>query len=549
MTSKINAHLVSEYFAAYGGEIVVVSPGSRNAPLIKAFQAIEHIKCISVVDERSAGFVALGLSISTQKLVGVICTSGTALLNYAPAVAEAYYQGFPLIVMSADRPLDRIDKGDGQAIRQSNVFLNFQKGFLNIDENAGDKPDIHDDIKRVFDLAFESKQGPIHFNLPLSEPLYEDSKEENIIVQNDFPIVAKPITLSNELKNIWKSLDKTMIILGSLPVSKKLESLLNKLSGCVVLYESTSNIELAAGIGSIDRTLSACNELKLEPQLVITIGEQIISKRIKELLKNTSNLQHWHVCEDGKPLDTFASNSESIKMDSTQFVTQILKLEDINPSEYISCWNEGKSKGKQLHDRFLLNVPYSDLQVFDVILNSIPSNFHLQSGNSSVIRYIQLFDYNQWKSCHANRGTSGIDGSTSTAVGFSYGIKEPTVLITGDISFLYDSNGLWNKVIRQDFRIIVINNNGGGIFRIIPGPQTVPNHEEFFETIHDIDISHLAKAYGFEFTQVNNKLDLNDALISFYSASDSPKILEVQTPRKVNDEVLKDYFSYIKNNS
>ena len=172
----------------------------------------------------------------------------------------------------------------------------------------------------------------------------------------------------------------------------------------------------------------------------------------------------------------------------------------------------------------------------------------MQSGNSSVIRYIQLFDYNQWKSCHANRGTSGIEGSTSTAVGFSFAAKEPTLLITGDISFLYDSNGLWNNSIRSDFRIIVINNGGGGIFRFIPGPQTVPNHEEFFETTHNIDLQHIAKAFGFDFGRADNKNELLESLESFFIPSIVPKILEIRTPRKLNSEILKEYFSYIEKN-
>ena len=553
MTSKNNAVLVSDLFAQLGGEFVVISPGSRNAPLIKCFQSFDSIQCVSIVDERSAAFFALGISLATKKPVALVCTSGTALLNYSPAIAEAYYLGVPLIVISADRPGIRIDKGEGQSIRQQNVYQNFQKGFLNIEEEHCFEKEIVEKSKNILLNAISEKHGPVHFNLPFSEPLYEESENNSKFDNVNFDTAIIETNLKLDLVYIerWNKSKRKLVLCGRLEKSNKLNQALielSKNSDIIILFESVSNLDSNCGIGTIDRTLSALSIKDIQPDLVVTLGEHIISKRIKEFLKRIKNLEHWHISDNDELMDTFECKSLSIKTTAELFLENINYQNIQKGSDYSNTWKTNELIGKNLHNEFLLNVPFSDLQVFDIVLNAIPNNFHLQSGNSSVIRYIQLFDYNQWKSCHANRGTSGIEGSTSTAVGFSFAAKEPTLLITGDISFLYDSNGLWNNSIRSDFRIIVINNGGGGIFRFIPGPETVPNHEEFFETTHNIDLQHIAKAFGFDFGRADNKNELIESLESFFIPSIVPKILEIRTPRKLNSEILKEYFSYIEKN-
>ena len=183
--------------------------------------------------------------------------------------------------------------------------------------------------------------------------------------------------------------------------------------------------------------------------------------------------------------------------------------------------------------------------MFNVVLNSIPDNRQLQLANSSVVRYSQLFKINSSLKVFCNRGTSGIDGSTATAIGASLVDKEPTVLITGDISFFYDSNALWNAHIRKDFRIILINNSGGGIFRFIEGPQST-QALDYFETPHELNASHLCTMFGFEYRLAVNVPDLKSELEDFYELSDKPIVLEIKTPRKVNDRILKDYFNDLK---
>jgi 2-succinyl-5-enolpyruvyl-6-hydroxy-3-cyclohexene-1-carboxylate synthase len=195
--------------------------------------------------------------------------------------------------------------------------------------------------------------------------------------------------------------------------------------------------------------------------------------------------------------------------------------------------------------QYLKGIPFSDMLAFHHIMGRIPNNYNLQLGNSSTVRYAQLFDIPPSVTVFCNRGTSGIDGSTSTAVGAAFYAPHPTLLVTGDLSFLYDSNGLWNAYIRPDFRIIIINNGGGGIFRILPGKEETENFETFFETTQQLELGLLAKMYNFEFSKVVEEKALLGALDDFFSTSNSPRILEIVTPRLLNDKVLLSYFDFI----
>lgn len=215
-------------------------------------------------------------------------------------------------------------------------------------------------------------------------------------------------------------------------------------------------------------------------------------------------------------------------------------------SNYFQKWKEVKMLRAKNHSTYLESIPFCDLKVFDILLPSMPSKVNLHLGNSSTVRYAQLFNLDQSIKVYCNRGTSGIDGSTSTAIGGASSSKEQTILITGDLSFLYDSNALWNPYIPKDFRIIIINNAGGGIFRILPGHKNSRNFDTFFETTHELNARSLCEMYGFEYLNVSNESELKKNLSDFYLPADSPKVLEVFTPREINDEVLLKYFDFIK---
>lgn len=549
-TDKQTAILAAKAFKSIGGELVVVSPGSRNAPLIQSFSN-EDLELISIVDERSAGFIALGIAIATRRSVGLCCTSGSALLNYAPALAEAYYLGVPLVVFSADRPEHLIDQGVGQTIRQQNVYQNFQKAFLHLphSDSSDEVEKLLQKIVQTLSFGLEGDKGPVHINFPFDEPLYNKSESETIGLKNIATVKGNlPVNTPKELINEINSEKRVLILTGVLPREDKLVELAKQLSqraNVVFLKEHTSNLKVENAVATIDRVLELAND-NHKPEVVVTLGEQIISKRIKSFISN-SNCVHWHVSEGGIERNTFGKIRGAVNGSATDFLESLLKQITLkSSSKFSEYWSEIDTIAQKRHAEFIPDIPYSDFMVFKKIQESLPFNYHIQSANSSVVRYFQLFKELNSKYFHANRGTSGIDGSTSTAVGYCYAANEPTLLVTGDLSFMYDSNGLWNNIKSPLLRIIVINNSGGGIFRIIPGPQTVKGFEEYFEAQHQTSFEGICKTMGVDYECADSEKELDSALDSFFEISTVTKVLEVKTPTTENDKVLKSYFKYIK---
>ncbi|MEN8856918.1 MAG: 2-succinyl-5-enolpyruvyl-6-hydroxy-3-cyclohexene-1-carboxylic-acid synthase [Flavobacteriaceae bacterium] len=529
-------------------QTVVISPGSRNAPLTIGFSNHEDFETLSIVDERCAAFFALGIAQQTQKPVAIVCTSGSALLNYYPAIAEAYYSQIPLVVISADRPKHLIDIGDGQTIRQENVFQNHILYSANLKEF-----DTENNIKSLtkgFELLTHVK-GPIHINAPFDEPLYETVDSMS---SYQFPVQKYENEAAinyNELAADWNAAKKKMILVGVHAPNTELEALLDKVAddpSVLVLTETTSNLHNKRFVNSIDNLIFNLTEeefTSLQPDILLTFGGLVVSKKIKKFLRDYAPKQHWHVNEL-RAFDTFHVLNKHLKIDSFSFFKNFWKLVDYdNDSTYESKWTDYKNLTREKHNKYIKTAPFSDLKVFEKVLEVIPYFSEIQFSNSSIIRYSQLYPINKTLTVFCNRGTSGIDGSTSTAIGAAYASTNPTTLITGDLSFLYDSNALWNSYIPKDFRIIMINNSGGGIFKIIPGPK-LTNSLKYFETPHCLTAEHLCKMFGFEYRIAHNLETLDKELDGFYEVSDGPKLLEILTPSDQNDLVLKEYINSLK---
>ncbi|MFK5878599.1 MAG: 2-succinyl-5-enolpyruvyl-6-hydroxy-3-cyclohexene-1-carboxylic-acid synthase [Flavobacteriaceae bacterium] len=546
LAQQVIASCVAHYI-----EHVVISPGSRNAPLTIGFTNHSDIKTYSIVDERSAAFFALGLAQQLQKPVAIVCTSGSALLNYYPAVAEAFYSDVPLVVISADRPKHLIDIGDGQTVRQENVFENHIVATANLIAHSDDNLDA---LKRILKIAIH-KKAPVHINVPFDEPLYETVDVMIDVAPINYKFVETPLDVDELQKyaNIWNTSEKKMVLIGSNYSSELLQVQLNKIiedPSVIVLTETTSNVFHAHFINSIDKVIFPLTDEELEklsPDILLTLGGMIVSKKIKQYLRKFQPKHHWHV-DSKKAFNTYFCLERHFEITPELFFSQFFFLTPKSfPSHlnYQQNWIELKTQRKIKHTAYLDACEYSDLKVFESILESIPNNTQLQLGNSSIIRYSQLFDINSSLKIFCNRGTSGIDGSTSTAIGASVVVNNQTVFITGDISFFYDSNALWNDNIKNDFRIILINNNGGGIFKFIPGPKQT-NALNYFETPHGLTAEHLCKMFGFEYQQVSNLEKVKESLSDFYSESNQPKLLEICTPSAENDIILKQYFASLK---
>ena len=529
-------------------QTVVISPGSRNAPLTIGFSNHKDFETLSIVDERCAAFFALGIAQQTLKPVALVCTSGSALLNYYPAIAEAYYSQIPLVVISADRPAHLIDIGDGQTIRQENVFKNHILYSANLKEfDAKNSVKV---LSKAFSLLRQVK-GPIHINAPFNEPLYE-----TVATMNDFRFIAEESDLQDtidyeNLASQWNSAKKKMILVGVHSPNAALEILLDKVAddpSVLVFTETTSNLYNKRFVNSIDNLIFNLTEeefTSLQPDILLTFGGMIVSKKIKKFLREYSPKEHWHVNEL-RAFDTYQVLSKHLKIDSHSFFKHFCELVDYdNKSTYESTWTHYKQRIREKHNHYIKTAPYSDLKVFEQVLKVIPDFSEVQFSNSAIIRYSQLFEMNSTITVFCNRGTSGIDGSTSTALGAAYATQKPTTLITGDLSFFYDSNALWNNYIPTDVRIVIINNSGGGIFKIIPGPKK-STALKYFETPHCLTAEHLCVMFGFEYSTAHNLKSLKEEVVGFYDKSDKPKVLEVFTPSDLNDLVLKEYINNLK---
>ncbi|MGB6035365.1 MAG: thiamine pyrophosphate-dependent enzyme, partial [Cryomorphaceae bacterium] len=259
-------------------------------------------------------------------------------------------------------------------------------------------------------------------------------------------------------------------------------------------------------------------------------------------------INHWHIHPHETGLDTYMSLTNEIHADPTHFLTEVLDSnKSIAKSNYAENWKELKKLAAQGHRQYLDEAPYSDFKVFEIINESLRGrkNLTLHLSNSTPVRYIQLLGLNENLTYHCNRGTSGIDGCTSTAAGWAKAKPdEDVLLITGDMSFVYDSNGLWNNRLPENLKIIVINNQGGGIFRIIEGSDSDEERERFFEAHHAVNIERLASAFDIAHTKAHDENSLQDVLVSFLNRK-GVGILEVVTPAKVNDQILKEYFKKI----
>jgi 2-succinyl-5-enolpyruvyl-6-hydroxy-3-cyclohexene-1-carboxylate synthase len=542
------AQSILEICQQKGVKHIVISPGSRNAPLTIGFTNNPYFKCYSIADERCAAFFAIGIAQQIQQPVVVVCTSGSALLNYYPAFAEAFYSQIPLVVLSADRPQHKIDIGDGQTIRQENVFANHSLFNANLSENNSLEND------HLVQMALHTsvvKKGPVHINVPFEEPLYETVSELQVHPKIiEFTNEEKPFEIAPSTLAVWKSASKKLVLVGELfpnSVEQRYLELLANDSSVVVLTEKTSNLHHPTFIDQIDTLITPFDEADLkafQPEIVVTFGGMVVSKRIKAFLRKYKPEHHWHI-DELRAYDTFGALTNHFETKTNVFLSQLLtedSFESTYKSSILSIWKDRVAK----HEEYNSKIPFSDFKVFDFICKNLPENCQLQVSNSSAIRYIQLFDVASSIPVFCNRGTSGIDGSTSTAIGASVVSTLPTVLITGDIGFLYDSNALWNNYIPSNFKIILINNGGGGIFRILPGHEETETFNTYFETSHQLNASHLAKMYGLDYFKATDELSLDQQFSAFLDQNKQPSILEIFTPEKVNDSVLLEFFRKLK---
>lgn len=542
-----HAFVISKLCSEFGIRHAVICPGSRSAPLVFAFSRNKKIKTCVIVDERSAAYLALGMAQQLQKPVVLICTSGTAALNFYPAIAEAYYQKIPLVVLTADRPEEYLNQQDGQMINQANVYDKHVRANINCTESTHQNK-IQDVLSKSMFPVF----GPVHINVPLKEPLYI-LPESKIKIQKIKWNKSKTKSTNSYDKIIesTKFYNKKIVVVGQLLPNKKLAQQIKNLQkkGFVIFADVVSNQQESSFIKHFDFIISNANSSvlkELEPEFIISFGGPLVSKSLKTWLKNCSPKTHIRIQEDKNcKVNTYGNVTDFILGNPTNVLFEIAKQKQSNKQNsnlYLTSWQLLEKKAINTLEHFMNSKNESELKSVNLILKTLPQNSQLQISNSSSIRYVSYAGLSQNKiSVFANRGVSGIDGCSSTALGSAMITDQIVTLITGDLAFFYDRNAFWNEHNKSNLRLIIVNNNGGGIFNLIDGPQSQPELNEFFLTKHKLTAKNLCKEFGLEYYFCRSNNQLKKTLHSFFNKSKTAKILELKFDM---DENTKEFLKF-----
>jgi 2-succinyl-5-enolpyruvyl-6-hydroxy-3-cyclohexene-1-carboxylate synthase len=536
--------------AKKGIKNVILSPGSRCAPLTLAFARHPEIHSRTISDERSAAFIAMGMAQQLDEPVALVCTSGSAALNYFPAVAEAFFQNIPLLILTADRPPEWIDQWDGQTIFQPEVYGKHVKGSFQFPDSYS-HPDQIAWASRISNEAINLSQtfpkGPVHINIPLREPFYPSENEKFQFPENPkiTHLCSGNIELSSEskiqLQSQLKDQKRILILAGQQNPNSEIQALLDKISkekNVVVVTDTISNMQSEETINLHDHFVG--NEdlnLELNPDLIISFGKSIISKPLKLYLRK-ANAEHWHIQEDGKGKDVFQSLSQLVPASPEDFLSWFLEHISSQEESYYARWHDLNCQTDQLLETAFQELEFGEFSALKTVLSYVPKSSKIHVANSMSVRYLNQLGA-RTQEIYCNRGTSGIDGSNSTAVGCTFTTKDPVTLITGDLAFFYDRNAFWHNYSVPNLRIILLNNHAGGIFRMIDGPKKQPELEEYFETKQALTAESLAKDFHFNYTKVSDQKSLTEALQDFYSPSIHTKILEIESESSLNEQQLK----------
>lgn len=555
-TDKSSCNILADLLIAHGIRNVVFSPGSRNAPLVMALSRREELKCDVVIDERSAAFIALGMGLQSGAPVAVVCTSGTALLNYAPAVAEAFYRCVPLIVISADRPEEWIDQDDSQTIWQQNALAPYVKRSCDIAAHLNFENGEWVCNRLVNDLLLEAvngRRGPVHINIRLDAPLNhqrEFQPDMSRVVRMVSPSTELPTAEARRLGEKLAPPKKILIIVGFHEPDERLNRALVKLArrpNVAVMTETIANLHSPLFVSRIDSTLCRLSDEekeRLAPDVVITAGGALVSRFVKGWLRSLPEVEHWHVGVSHTTIDCFKHLTLRVEMAPAVFLRQLASAMQIfdTPSDYGKEWQLAAARAVTDHDKYVDRCQWSDMKAFSYIVSRIPPRWNLHLSNGTPVRYAQLMDCSHIHRSDCNRGVSGIDGCTSTALGASAVYNDTTLLITGDMSCQYDIAALSSTLVSKRFKMIVICNGGGGIFRFIPSTAALPELEKCFAVGTRLPLKDLAAGYGFAYYEAHDLTELKAAFAAFAANYIEPAILAVFTPPYESAEVLKQYF-------
>lgn len=536
----------------------IISPGSRSAPLTIAFARNAEISVRMVVDERAAGFIALGIAQQLRVPVGLVCTSGTATLNFAPAIAEAFYQRIPLLIFTADRPPEWIDQQDGQTLHQQNLYTPHTRGEFQLPVDIS-HPDARWHTERILSEAIIRAQhpvpGPVHINVPLREPLYpapgeraEPAPQRKIIRHTPAQKTISHPEMES-LRKKWQSVQKKLVVVGLYPPDEKLAAALRALSAdptVAVVADIAANVPPPAVTAPHADMIFSRKKIPA-PDLVLSLGGMVVSKSLKLFLRRQRPAEHWHIDPAGQPVDTFQLLTRIIAADPAPFL-RTLAEQPAASGNYRADWTSLERAAATALDNFLAGTDFGDFTAMRQVMAHLPVGVNLHLGNSMPVRYASYLALPRADvQVNANRGVSGIDGCTGTAVGAALATGRPTVLISGDLAFFYDRNSLWHNDVPSNLRLVVLNNGGGNIFKLIDGPSNLPpaELETHFFTPHKLTARNTAADFKLAYFSANSTSALENTLPPFFAAETGAAILEIFTNSTVNTAVFQEFKNWL----
>ena len=533
---------------AHGVKKVVICAGRQQIPLVQTMLECSDFTCYPASDERNAGFYALGLALHETSPVALVCANGSALMNLHPAVAEAFIQQVPIVVISADIEAASLDKPLRAPLPLRDVVK--RSVSLPIVNDAEDEEHCNRLINEALLETNHHGKGPVHINLPLEEPLFDFNTSElpevrvirryqglNMYEQDYQPLVEK-----------LNSYKKRMVIAGQMNMiylfDKKHERSLAK--QFIWLTESLSNHTTPGNPVRRMEELLYPMDLKtqenLKPELLITFGGKILSRRLKYFLRKHRPTEHWHVSKDGEVNDVFGAMTTIIEMDPFEFFEKVAPLIEDVPPTYPRQWEQLEEKLKE--PRF----EYSEMQTVGKLMASLPTDCSLHLGNGSVVRYAQMFPMPEEVEIQANIGMEGAEGALATALGYATASEKINYIIIGDMSFFFGMNALWNNSYGSNIRLMVINNGGNGQLQSLPGFSPDERTQRFVCGSHQANAEAWATDQGFQYLSAHNEEELDAALPTFTQTgiTRQPILLEVFTDKAADAEQLKQYFKNLK---
>ncbi len=565
--NKRNVNTLTSILIEKGITDAIVCPGSRNAPIAHNFKETGIIKCHSVTDERTAGFTALGIALATKRPAVVCVTSGSALLNTAPAVAEAYYQHVPLIVISADRPLQWIDQLDGQTIRQTGCLEKFTAKSVTLPEPVDEETAWFCNrlVNEAISCATQDECAPVHINVPISEPLFAFTTPalpaERVIKTMKLPAST---CLPDEFSKKMAAATHPVFVIGQVPKGAIGAQTMKALQNNYVTFCEPLANECYTTIHFDEAIRSVGDRKEYLPDLIVYIGGTVVSKATRRFLRQakcdtcfitlnansfsdpTMSLTDVIQCPDWKSIEL--TLAELCKPDNDEISAEPCKeAQDRNAlrQSFLSKWNcilkAAATMAESYEPRY---SQMSAVKYFEEQLDDLDFSINVHYANSTAIRLACIYSSHYvW----CNRGVNGIEGSLSTATGFSMATSEMTVCIIGDLSFFYDQNALWNRHTGGNLRIVMLNNGGGGIFRQVPGISESPAADEFIAAAHNTTAEGICSQNDIGYMKACNAQEMQCGIVTLLTREATrPMLLEIMSDAEDDAEAMAQYYRQTK---